>query len=183
MDGRSLGPASTAGTRLHQSLRGSADQEPSLSLGITSRLAGIRGGPQGAVSDVGDPTERLTSLTALRLATYATLYGSSSQTDSTQGVSPDVIDSNTWVASPPSRLRTSGRIVLRGLGPRPEPEPAGGRGTSDAGSCRAVGPRPWLPPAAFLGAFTAGCCRAARAAGSWAVARSRLVRLIFSSML
>src|SRR5262249_26776003 len=32
------------------------------------RLAGIRGGPRGAVSDVGDPTERLTSVTALRRA-------------------------------------------------------------------------------------------------------------------
>jgi hypothetical protein len=160
MDGRSLGPALTAGARLHQSLRGSADQEPSLPLRITSRLAGIRGGPQGAVSDVGDPTERLTSLTALRLATYATLYGSSSDPDSTQGVSPDAIDSITWAASPPSRLRISGRIVLRGLGPRPEP-----------------------PPAAFLGAFAAGCRRAERAGGSWAAARSRLVRLIFSSIL
>ena len=142
MNGRSLGPAPTAGARLHQSLRGPADQEPSLPSRITSRLAGIRGGPQGAVSDVGDPTERLTSLTALRLATDATLYGSWSDPDSTQGVSPDVIDSITWVASPPSRLRTSGRIVLRGLGPRPEPERAGGRGASDAVGRRAVGPRP-----------------------------------------
>src|SRR5262245_7073332 len=31
------------------------------------RLAGIRGGPRGAVSDVGDPTGRRTSVTALRL--------------------------------------------------------------------------------------------------------------------
>ena len=69
MDGRSLGPAATAGACLHQSLRGPSDHEPSLPSGITSRLAGIRGDPRGAVSDVGDPTERLTSLPALRLAT------------------------------------------------------------------------------------------------------------------
>src|SRR5438105_6713832 len=119
MDGRSLGPAATAGACLHQSLRGPSHQEPSLPSGITSRLAGIRGGPQGAVSDVGDPTERLTSLTALRLAKLATLYGSRSDTDSAQGVSPDPIDSSTWAASPPSFVRTSGRIALRGLGPRP----------------------------------------------------------------
>jgi hypothetical protein len=70
---------------------------------ITSRLAGIRGGPQGAVSDVGDPTERLTSLTALRHATTATLYGSQPDADSTQGVSPDMVDSICLAASPPSQ--------------------------------------------------------------------------------
>src|SRR3954454_20280195 len=67
MNGRSLCPSLNAGAWLHQSLRESTGQEPSLPSGITSRLAGIRGGPQGAVSDVGDPTERLTSLSALRL--------------------------------------------------------------------------------------------------------------------
>src|SRR5271155_1484334 len=104
MGGRSPGPASDAGASVHQSPCGPSDHGPSLPLRITSRLAGIRGGPQGAVSDVGDPTERLTSLTALRLATDATLYGSSSDSDSTQGVSPDVIDSITWAASPPRKL-------------------------------------------------------------------------------
>ena len=61
-------PAVFSGSRMHQSLSGRTGQEPSLSCSITSRLAGIRGGPQGAVSDVGDPTERLTSLPAFRLA-------------------------------------------------------------------------------------------------------------------
>ena len=54
-----------------------------------------------AVSDVGDPTERLTSLTAFRLATFATLYGSQPDADSTQGVSPDKGDSIRWATSPP----------------------------------------------------------------------------------
>ena len=76
MDERSLGPRQNAGACRHQSLHGPVGQEPSLSSGITSRLAGIRGGPQGAVSDVGDPTERLTSFTALRLPNGTTLYGS-----------------------------------------------------------------------------------------------------------
>src|SRR6516164_8901858 len=104
MRGRSPGPAVTAGASWHPSPCGPSDHGPSLPLWITSRLAGIRGGPRGAVSDVGDPTERLTSLTALRLATNATLYGSRSDADSAQGVSPDACDSNTWVASPPRRL-------------------------------------------------------------------------------
>src|ERR1700755_952220 len=68
MGGRSPGPAVTAGASVHQSPCGPSDHGPSLPLRITSRLAGIRGGPQGAVSDVGDPTERLTSVTALRRA-------------------------------------------------------------------------------------------------------------------
>src|SRR6516165_7783843 len=68
MGGRSPGPAVTAGASLHQSPRGPSDHGPSLPLRITCRLAGMRGGPQGAVSDVGDPTERLTSVTALRRA-------------------------------------------------------------------------------------------------------------------
>src|SRR5215510_701712 len=68
MGGRSPGPASDAGASLHQSPYGSRDHGPSLPLRITSRLAGIRGGPRGAVSDVGDPTGRLTSVTALRRA-------------------------------------------------------------------------------------------------------------------
>src|SRR6516165_5004245 len=76
MNGRSLGPRRNAGACRHQSLHGPVGQEPSLPSGITSRLAGIRGVPQGAVSDVGDPTERLTSLTALRLPKGTTLYGS-----------------------------------------------------------------------------------------------------------
>src|SRR5262245_27220249 len=54
---------------------GRSGHGPSLPSRITSRLAGIRGGPRGAVSDVGDPTERLISLTAFRLATLTTLYG------------------------------------------------------------------------------------------------------------
>ena len=52
---------------VHQSLRGVSDQEPSLLRRVTSRLGEIRGGPHGAVSDVGDPTERLASLSAFRL--------------------------------------------------------------------------------------------------------------------
>src|SRR6516165_6783356 len=67
MGGRSPGPAVTAGASWHPSPCGPSDHGPSLPLWITSRLAGIRGGPRGAVSDVGDPTERLTSVTALRL--------------------------------------------------------------------------------------------------------------------
>src|SRR5271154_1857951 len=101
MDGRSLGPRWFAGAWLHQSLRGSTGHEPSLPWGITSRLAGIRGGPQGAVSDVGDPTERLTSLTAFRLAKHATWYGSQPDADSTQGVSPDKFDPIRLASSSP----------------------------------------------------------------------------------
>ncbi len=119
MDGRSLGPRANAGAWLHQSLGGSTGHEPSLPLGITSRLAGIRGGPQGAVSDVCDPTERLTSLTALRHATTATLYGSQPDADSTQGVSPDMVDSIRFAVSPPTNfLRAAGRILFKGFGPR-----------------------------------------------------------------
>src|SRR5260370_5781900 len=172
MDGRSLGPAWNAGACLHQSLGGSLDHEPSLPCGITSRLAGIRGGPQGAVSDVGDPTERLTSLTALRLATLATLHGSRSDADSAQGVSPDPIDSSTAAASPPSVSRTSGRIALRGWGPRPRPERAGGRRAAEPGGRPAIGPRRGPPPAAFLGSVTPGYRRAGWAGGELRAARS-----------
>src|SRR5262245_41684819 len=139
MDGRSLGPAWHAGTCRRQSLRGASDHGPSLPLGITSRLAGIRGGPRGAGSDVGDPTERLTSLTALRLANLATLYGTRSDDGSAQGVPPDRIESITSAASPPRLLRSSGRIALRALGPRPRPAPAGGRRAPEAGCGPAVG--------------------------------------------
>ena len=153
MDGRSLGPRPDAGAWLHQSLCGSSGQEPSLPLGITSRLAGIRGGPRGAVSDVGDPTERLTSLTAFRLPELTTLYGSQSDADSTQGVSPDSIDSISWAASPPrSCSRTTGRNAFNGWGPRPRRErptcpcpgpwgTAGFRAGSPSGSPAAGGPR------------------------------------------
>ena len=62
---------------VHQSLRGVSDQEPSLLRRVTSRLGEIRGGPHGAVSDVGDPTEHWLRC---RLFAYpnATLYGSQS---------------------------------------------------------------------------------------------------------
>ena len=183
MNGRSLGPAWDAGACLHQSLGGSSDHEPSLPCGITSRLAGIRGGPQGAVSDVGDPTERLTSLAALRLATHATLYGSRSDAEPAQGVSPDPIDSSTRAASPPRFLRTSGRIELRVLGPRPRSAPVRGRGAAAAGCRRADGPRLRPPSAAFLGTCTAGYCRAGSGGGSWAAARSRLDRVVSSLIL
>ena len=104
MDGPSLCPQANAGAWLHQSLGGSTGHEPSLPLGITSRLAGIRGGPHGAVSDVCDPTRRLTSFTAFRLAKFATLYGSQPDAGSTQGVSPDKVDSICWAMSPPTNL-------------------------------------------------------------------------------
>ena len=206
MNGRSLCPRPTAGAWLHQSLDESAGHEPSLPLRITSRLAGIRGGPQGAVSDVGDPTERLTSLTALRRPTFTTLYGSAPDADTTQEVSPDLSDSSTAAASPPSRFRTAGRRPLNAWGPRPRlprsgcggtAGPADGRaggllpgptraafpGASQAADGTAVGPHWGRSRAGFLGACTAGCCRAALGLGSWARARWRLVRATSSLML
>jgi len=77
-----------ARSHVHQSLSGVSDREPSLSQRVTSRLGEIRGGPRGAVSDVGDPTERLASLTAIRLPNLTTLYGSQSDHGPTLGALP-----------------------------------------------------------------------------------------------
>src|SRR5262245_29861416 len=179
MGGRSPGPAVTAGARVHQSPCGPRDHGPSLPLWITSRLAGIRGGPRGAVSDVGDPTERLTSVTALRL-TRTRRCAAPGPIRPAQGVSPDSADSSTFAASPPSRLSNSGRIVLRALGPRPRPGRAGGGPPPDAGDDPADGARRGPSPAASPGAAAA-----VRPDGgeSWAAARSRLVRIMSSSIL
>ena len=153
MGERSPGPAVTAGASLHQSPCGPRDHGPSLPLRITSRLAGIRGGPRGAVSDVGDPTERLTSVTALRRA-RTRRCAAPGPTRPAQGVSPDIADSSTFAASPPSRLSNSGRIVLRAFGPRPRrPGPAGPAGARRPTrvTYRPTGPasgRPRPPPPA-----------------------------------
>src|SRR5262249_35822370 len=146
MGGRSLGPAVTAGASWPQSPCGPRDHGPSLPLRITSRLAGIRGGPRGAVSDVGDPTERLTSVTALRL-TRTRRRAAPGPIRPSQGVSPDIADSSTCAASPPSRLSNSGRIVPRALGPRPRPGRAGGGTSPDAGDDPRAGARAGAPPA------------------------------------
>src|SRR6516225_1375000 len=143
------------------------------------RLAGIRGGPRGAGSDVGDPTERLTAVTALRLA--RTRRGAApGPTRPSQGVSPDSADSRTFAASPPSRLSHSGRIVLRAFGPRPRPGRAGGGTSPAAGDVPADGARLGPPPAASLGASAAA---RPEGGGSWAAARSRLVRIMSSSIV
>src|SRR5690242_13109048 len=152
--GRSPGPAVTAGASVHQSPCGPSDHGPSLPLGITSRLAGIRGGPRGAGSDVGDPTERLTSVTALRRA-RPRRGAAPGPIRPAQGVSPDSADPSTLAASPPSRLSSSGRIALRALGPRPRPGRAGGGTSPEAGDGPADGARRG-PPAASLGASAAG---------------------------
>src|SRR5262245_25691383 len=179
MGGRSPGPAVTAGARVHQSPCGPRDHGPSLPLWITSRLAGLRGGPRGAVSDVGDPTERLTSVTALRRA-RTRRCAAPGPTRPAQGVSPDIADSSTFAASPPSRLSNSGRIVLRAFGPRPRPGRAGGGTSPDTGDDPADGARLGPPPAAALGASAAA---RPEGGGSWAAARSRSVRIMFSSIL
>src|SRR6516164_7820587 len=179
MGEHSLGPAVLAGASLHQSPHGSRDHGPSLPLRITSRLAGIRGGPRGAVSDVGDPTGRLTSVTALRL-TRSRRCAAPGPIRPSQGVSPDIADSSTCAASPPSRLSSSGRIALRALGPRPRPGRAGGGTSPDAGDDPADGARLGPPPAASLGASAAA---RPEGGGSWAAARSRLVRITSSLIL
>jgi hypothetical protein len=184
MDGRSLGPRFFAGAWLHQSPCGSTGHESSLPLGITSRLAGIRGGPQGAVSDVSDPTERLTSLTAFRLAKHATLYGSQPDADSTQGVSPDKVDSICLATSPPTKfLRAAGRIWFNGFGPRPWlPRPAAGCALDAARGC-VLGPHLGPPGAAFLWTSDGGWFRDGLAEGSWAAARWRLALIILLSII
>ena len=184
MDGRSLGPRANAGAWLHQSLGGSTGHEPSLPLGITSRLAGIRGGPHGAVSDVCDPTERLTSFTAFRLAKFATLYGSQPDADSTQGVSPDKVDSIRWAMSPPTNLwRTAGRIWFKGLGPRPWlPRPAAGCALDAARGC-VFGPHFWPSGAAFRCTSKGGWFRDGLAEGSWAAARWMFILVISLSII
>ncbi len=140
----------------HQFLCGDHGREPSLSQVITYRLADVRGGPRGAVSDVGDPTERLTSLAAFRLAKFTTLYGSQSDDDSAQEVSPDPVDFISFATSPPTSCsRTAGRI-----------------------SRNCFGPFPRRPRASFLWASRASHSRACSARGSWAAARLRLVRII-----
>ena len=112
---RFLCPLSRASTCMQQSLSGSSGQEPPLSCWITSRLAGSRGGPQGAVSDVGDPTERLTLLPALRLAKRRRCTAPG-QSWTAQGVSPDAFDSISSASSAPSNcLRTAGRIAANRL--------------------------------------------------------------------
>src|SRR5262249_11578205 len=75
-------------SHVHQSLGAVSDRAPSLAYRVTSGLGEIRGGPRGAVSDVGDPTERLASLTAIRLPNLTTLYGSQSDHGPTLGALP-----------------------------------------------------------------------------------------------
>ena len=106
MGGRSLS-SPHASACMHQFLDEDHGRKPSLSQVITYRLADVRGGPQGAVSDVGDPTERLTLLAAFRLAKFTTLYGSQSDDDSAQEVSPDPVDFISFATSPPTSPETS----------------------------------------------------------------------------
>ena len=152
---RFLCPLSRAGACMQQSLSGSSGQEPPLSCWITSRLAGIRGGPQGAVSDVGDPTERLTLLPALRLANRRRCTAPG-QSWTAQGVSPDAFDSISPASSPPTNcFRTAGRIAANRFGPRPR-----------------------LPRISARFAVQTSRSRARSAPGSWAAACCRLVRVV-----
>src|SRR6185312_9366568 len=108
------------------------------------RLAGIRGGPRGAVSDVGDPTGRLTSVTASRLPDGDDVVRHPARSAPPQGVSPDSVDPSTRWASPPSHcFNTAGRIAPNGAGPPPRrersPRPRGGAGARAALGAGVVG--------------------------------------------
>ena len=149
---RFLCPLSQAGACMQQSLSGSSGQEPPLSCWITSRLAGIRGGPQGAVSDVGDPTERLTLLPALHLP------------------NDDVVRLPARVGplreSPltPSILSVQrAHLLLTVSGPRGESPPTA---SVRVPACRGSRPAsPSRPPAhalALPGSWAAACCRLVR---------------------